>query len=929
MDTKKIYTKEDVDEVYKEYAKEHKVRHRKDYVHTTIYSVMNSFCLDYVQEGENLIMPENTFNKVCDIILNSIKYSIGEIEGITATELRDLSSNYLDTKFICKNIFYIISQPFDILDERLFKKRQNWIKFMETCLCPITYHGGIIFDKNEAIEFFSNISSISKLHQIMKSRLSDLTGIEMTLNTVYKTLIKDFSDSSVNFNEFKIDCMGVTYYRNDILPKLEEALRVKMIKHSNERDYYSALEFTKKFKCGFVPLQKHIDNSIVFAEKIVCGTKTEYRIPLSEVERIQEFKDTHISLSQICKMYKEDIDNKVIERRHIKKLFEDNNFFNCNVVEANDTCFSTKNAFFIERNDLEVFTDAINTMKDEMQYNSQDYETKLTNSLDILKEVAPITRDYLNDFIFIRRAGWKNPPVKSYNDVASFLYSNLTKEIFEYDDLEIREFLIEGNAIFTNLNAKAFLCLFINFVQSKTSCNYKNEYIFDYKSKREVDVSPYTMEQMFKFAVLVFNETHPLYQQRINDCIEKRNIASTWLYVALHFVSAWRTSDYINTLPRITIPTNTYQEFFDIVKRGEFTDSMAEDIVTEVVDKVKFLELNPKKTENRNHHSLLLDIPVSARKTIGLLLGLCEAHLQKEEDVESTYITTYVKNDWIYKKIFGEEFINIFGDKYFSNIKANKFYLNSIAKKADDEDIGSGYIIASLARAHNFTLDKLSNTTAVYLKYFKDLTNSEILTKTLFERGVCSFIPYMALKIIDGDVDIKNLSMDKKTELISQMPSPLDTEIFIKEQSIVLSKCKEDINDLISFFNHSDPKKIKEDVYRFVSKIAKGTAVSKNDNIDCIAVAKGLGCLYPKKQDCIGCGQEMYLKSAFYSLGEISYKLTNNYKNAKTKESAMKYACIIKQVIEPILKNFIVCLKTIYKIEDISEYKKIYACLEN
>ena len=807
MNTKKVYTKEDVDEVYKEYTKKYKVRHRKDYVHTTIYSVMNSFCLDYVQDGENLIIPEKTFNKVCDIILNSIKYAKGEIEGITANELREISSNYLDTKFICKNIFYINCQPFDILDERLLKKRQNWLKFMETCLCPITYHGGIIFDKEETVKFFSNISTISKLHEIMKSRMDDLTGIEMTLDTVYKTLNKGFSNLYTNFDEFKIDCMGLIYYRNDVLPKLEEVLRAKMIKYSNERNYYSTLEFTKEFKCSFTQLQKHIDNSVIFAEKIVCGTKTEYRIPLSEIERIQEFKDNYVSLTQICKLYKDDIDNKIIERRHIKKLFEDNEFFNCNVVQAKDTCFSTHNSFFIQKNDLEIFIDAVDGLKEEMQYNSKDYEDKLTISLNNLKLIAPTTKDYLNDFIFIRRKGWKKPPIKNYYDVASFLYLSLTKELFEYDDSEISELLVEGSTRLTNSNAKAFLCSFISFVQDRADCNYKNEYIFDYKTKREIDVSPYTVEQMFKFAVLIFNETHPLYQKRIIDCIEKKNIASTWLYVALHFISAWRTSDYIKNLPRISLPTNTYQEFFDIVQKGEFTDVMAEDIVAEIIDKVKFLELNPKKTENRNHHSLLLDIPISARKTIGLLLGLCEAHLQKEEDVESTYITTYVKNDWVYKNIFGDEFIDIFGDKYFSNLRANKFYLNYIAKKADDEEVGSGYIIASLARAHNFTTDKMSNTTGVYLKYFKNLTDSEILTKTLFERGVCSFIPYMALKIIDGDIDIKKLSHNEKTELISSMPSPLDTEIFIKEQSVILSKCKEDINDLISFFNHSDPKK--------------------------------------------------------------------------------------------------------------------------
>lgn len=160
---------------------------------------------------------------------------------------------------------------------------------------------------------------------------------------------------------------------------------------------------------------------------------------------------------------------------------------------------------------------------------------------------------------------------------------------------------------------------------------------------------------------------------------------------------------------------------------------------------------------------------------------------------------------------------------------------------------------------------------------------------------------------------------------INKLPSPINIELLIGKQSKVLQTAKEDISELISFYMNNNSKKIKEDVYKFISKIAKGTAPCKKyNNIYCMSVAKGLGCT-ELDRDCIGCGQEIYLKSAMHILGNISISLAQNHKVAKTNASKKKYELIIKNVIKPIISNFITCLEEIYSISDVSEFKKIYS----
>lgn len=734
-------------------------------------------------------------------------------------------------------------------------------------------------------------------------------------------------------------CPIYYYIDTEFFDKLEELLRERLGRKYREiRNYYTLNEFAKIMNCDTRVIKKYIEDGAVIADKKPFSDYYEYIIPLSENDRLMNFKATHTSLKDIVdKMYNETLERGLIKpkaykqyRNRVRQFIEKSDYFGCDFIHSEYTIFSKDFGFFVNKNDLKIFEENLESYEMNYEFNKMTLKEREKKSFDMINSNLKKTLSDLKSFYDYRVGNLRCPQPNSYLSIVRGLGNILDKELYQLNNDEILDLIMRISKEFPEKSKQEFLIQFIDYTKENNICTFTKEFAFNYKAKTHMDVSPYTEEQMFRMAVLVFNETHSTYKKKIEKSLENRKWLSIWLFTALHYVCAWRTVDLIVNLPRITLPTETYQELFKLVEDNKFTKEMADRACDELTQTIHYLDIKPHKTRDKATHPLVMDIPEGAKETIGLLLCLSEAHLQKIEcetgkALNEKYITNYVRNDWAYEYVFGPEFIDIFEKDLFSNRRANKYYLDSIAKKVDEDELGIGYIIASLARAHNFTLDKLSNTTDVYLNYYKDIPTMDILTMTLFERGVCSFIPYLALKMIEGEDEVRALPLETQSEKINKLPSPINIELLIGKQSKVLQTAKEDISELISFYMNNNSKKIKEDVYKFISKIAKGTAPCKKyNNIYCMSVAKGLGCT-ELDRDCIGCGQEIYLKSAMHILGNISISLAQNHKVAKTNASKKKYELIIKNVIKPIISNFITCLEEIYSISDVSEFKKIYS----
>ena len=90
----------------------------------------------------------------------------------------------------------------------------------------------------------------------------------------------------------------------------------------------------------------------------------------------------------------------------------------------------------------------------------------------------------------------------------------------------------------------------------------------------------------------------------------------------------------------------------------------------------------------------------------------------------------------------------------------------------------------------------------------------------------------------------------------------------------------------------------------------------------CLSKACGKRCVNPQKENCIGCGYEMYSKTLFVILSSEILKNEQFFDNAKTQAEKIKRKALLNNKLYPAAYEMLSTLKNIYKI-DISEYKKI------
>ena len=233
-------------------------------------------------------------------------------------------------------------------------------------------------------------------------------------------------------------------------------------------------------------------------------------------------------------------------------------------------------------------------------------------------------------------------------------------------------------------------------------------------------------------------------------------------------------------------------------------------------------------------------------------------------------------------------------------------------------------MLASIARAHKFKLDKKAETTMVYLKYYKNMEDAEAIVTELFERGVCSFVPYMLTKIVAGEENILSLTQEertKKTKEIAGM-NAFESEMIIQGHDVALQRAKTEIDEIIqsAVCDGLEPKEIAKNI---LLNIIYEEAPSKQGDIPCMLIAQGKRCIYPKRENCVGCGHEIYLKSCLFELGSRIQQARELAINSKTQASKNKNILMIKNVLSPIVAEIFITLKDVYKIENIDDLKKL------
>ena len=654
------------------------------------------------------------------------------------------------------------------------------------------------------------------------------------------------------------------------------------------------------------------------------------KVKTEDVIRWREFKDSVISLGEIYQNVVDKTETKYEIGRGFYynnkvNLIKDGFFDKYNPINSNDTPFRTiskNNEIYVDiKYKNKIYGQIKHQLSDKIVRTFGSKKDKFNYRLNqIIPQNNKITLNEFSKFAISRFSELSRPIATTYISILDKLES-LDKEVM----LLTTEEVVEITNSLPTKESKGEFTNFVNELRSKRPTKYSQIEYDEEHNKKNVDYHiPYTEEQYQRFGFLVLSNSHIWYDEYMEKALVKRRYASLWLYSTLHYIGAWRAGDLIDNLPHPDLRMEP-KTFLDKVKSKTLTKEESLDIVEQVNMRLKLWNLRPSKTASNTTPNLVMEIPESLYEFVGTLIGICEAHYQLSTAKNKRgLIGVDAKKKEFQAEFFGKEFKEIFGESSFSNLKAVKNYEMIMSRKADEKELGTGYMLASIARAHKFKLDKKAETTMVYLKYYKNMEDAEAIVTELFERGVCSFVPYMLTKIVAGEENILNLTHAERTKKTKEIIgiNAFESEMVIQGYDLALERAKTKINEILqsAVCNNLEPKEIAKDI---LLNLIYNEAPSKQGDMSCMLIAQGKRCVYPKRKNCVGCGHEIYLKSCLFELGNRIQQARELAVNSKTQASKNKNVLLIKNVLSPIIAEIFITLKDVYKIENIDNLKKL------
>ena len=784
---------------------------------------------------------------------------------------------------------------------------------------------------------FDKFYTRQQFNQILKSKGLNKDEINLTFfrhaMESYNTELSDSIFSKNNQNKIVIlkefvDSLDWEFIK--LLKNLKVKRHLKLIIENHFEGYISA--YTAAIIIGINPRKSSSLENAMEEENDMFTTIKKNGVKMvktKDVIRWREFKSSFITIGEIFKSVVDEIgqDNKDRSDFYINKkrnMMKSDLFDKYNPISQNDTPFRTKNPneLYIDiKYQSEVYYEikyrllhdtiqAFGSAKDKFNYRLNQ----------IVPQKNKVTLNEFSKFAISRISELVGAHSSLYISILDKL-EFLDKEIMLLSTEEVSE-IIES---LPTKEAKEEFTKFLNKLRSQRPTKYSQiEYNIEHNKKMSNYHLPYTEEQYQRFGFLVLSDSHIWYDDYIEKALAKRCYASTWLYSILHYISAWRCGDLINNFPHPDLRMDA-NAFLNKVKSKTLAKEEALDIIEQVNMRLNLWNLRPSKTKSNTTPNLVMEIPESIYEFVGTLIGICEAHYQlSHHPGKRGLISKQAMSRKTQVEFYGPEFIEIFGECGFNNLRAVKNYEIIMSRKADEKKLGTGYMLASIARAHKFKLDKKAETTMVYLKYYKNMEDAEAIVTELFERGVCSFVPYMLTKIVSGKENILSLTHAERTKEIKEIVgmSAFESEMLIQGYNLALERAKSEINEIIqlSVRKGLDPKEIAKDI---LLNIIYNEAPSKQGNIPCMLIAQGKSCIYPKRENCVGCGHEIYLKSCLFELGNRIQQAKEQALASKTQASKNKNILMIKNVLSPIVAEIFITLKDVYKIENIDDLKKL------
>ena len=487
------------------------------------------------------------------------------------------------------------------------------------------------------------------------------------------------------------------------------------------------------------------------------------------------------------------------------------------------------------------------------------------------------------------------------------IISTLDKDIYKYTQEEINELLDDIEEDETQETLIEFTSFYNYIMRDRKEFNR----IIITENREKTPTKPYALKDYFCLLgriLELLNDKNFI----INKLYRNMNLSTSLLYVMSHYVACWRNLTIVSELPNANLSLigfNDSVDFLDWYKQpnSKFTEKMGELICTDIENKV----VRVRKTATKNNGRLLIYISKFLYKYYGLLACVCEANrCLHNNNAKENKIKDKIFSTMSFSSTVAGEHLNKFIpdlladlDGKFSNRSANKSFETYISDKADEWNLGIGYLMSAVARGHKIDAYVLGETTKIYID-----KNIDSLSFEIFSNKIFSGIKYKFMDVIYDDfnkktVEEKNLLTNNNEITSSQIESMLKSLAIKKEE-------------IDKFFNTYLTSKSKKRATLFEIMYG-GNCHAKHNNTKCLLRAyistdlnkfsysdtsSSNGCIYPPtKKDCIGCS---LLIAERYFLFELNYRLKDclrDLNNCNSKMDKMIHLSRLKDLYFPII----------------------------
>lgn len=508
----------------------------------------------------------------------------------------------------------------------------------------------------------------------------------------------------------------------------------------------------------------------------------------------------------------------------------------------------------------------------------------------------------------------KNSIFNSLFVLRAIVLDNLHEDLFKYSNKSL--FLLFSEYQLTSKQVEE-LSNFLNYLKERCITKYTSKFEYCGRNRgSNIKYSPeaYDLDCWYEFGNFIFNKFHD--REFIVKVCSNRSISMAWLYCSLHYISAWRKSDYQEMLPKPNLEVLIGIEsikFIDWILKGNiFTGTMGQAICNDIMLRLKYSQ----EEHLKNNEKLTFEISPQDSHYFGFLFALCECHRLIAEKNKgnreintSSLLTASAANKKVQFECFGKRIKEIMPKGIFLNSRAIRTYMKNIENYGENKNWGFGYYLASIARGHKLSNYGHSETTSRYLMDTNIHKDIDEITYNIALRKPLSFIPYILLEALHTN-NFVDQNLDEQTVQIRKLDFISSFGIEYMVESVVISK---EVKNIVSRLVTGGT----DSILIVLKKISVGELISKTEHCQCFAkIIKDTTCVWPSREHCIGCEYsipEVYLLFEFKRRLEF---IMNKINNSKLLFDRQKY-------INLLLKTYLPLLSTAASIVGI-EYLKSY-----